>query len=919
MADIQSSTEISKKKIILKIYLLLVTVLSISTMVNLVRIRGEGNGFLGLSGERLFLAAIPLGVSLYSAVLSCRAFWKPDWLNHFQEVLNRKLKINPLFGALIILGTLGILNGLNFRLWISEIDEPVTLAFYVRLLPVMSWFGALSALTLVTIHLLRYGWKPETSRSILYPFSLISACFLTLWVWVSQSRVGLSPIDQGIGWIPLGIPLLETQILLAWFVTLIMMALSPWLFNQRASSWFGKVLGKKGVVGFLLWAVAFGVWISQPLKPNWFAAEARPPNMVAYPNSDASVYDITAQNLLLGEGFKTRGSPYTIRPLYGFLLATFHAIGGLDYEPIIWMQVALLALIPTLLYALTTRIHNSYSGILVALLFILRERNAIIMGDTISDAHAKLLMPFMPTALGVLLITIVMVAWMKDPERRKGLPLVSGGFVGIFMLVRPEIVVLFPFVGLAALFHLKGRPRLWAKAMGFMLLGLALALSPWIWRNYQYTGTVFLDSPYYRLDLISRRYQEEPIGFVDPALLEQSTASPEPAPKPTIIPEEEATATQEPEASPVDDDPASRWLKSILEFVKMHPMESLNFIVKHFMNSTIQTVQAISPTYPFTFSVVDSLGHGSLSQFWFNCCSLEEYDRGLPYWYKWDGKLHAGTILPMGVNLALIALGISVVWVKQRYIGMVPMFVAMGYILVNALVRNSGGRYLIPVNWVALFYLSIGLVQISGLGIDFIRKQPVLIRSMPVEQDNSAKSEGARSVSLSQFWIALVILLVGISLPVVERSIPAKQSADLPETRLRSLLESQDSILSTREQGELSKFLERGGSVLSGAALYPRFHKPNEMGSTWYFYEDRPYSNLDFYLSSPGDVGIVLPRSQSPAYLPHASQVLVFACTDIPDFRALAVVIYDDSGEAVEILWRDPMVTEPGCPLQKGQ
>ena len=161
------------------------------------------------------------------------------------------------------------------------------------------------------------------------------------------------------------------------------MALSPWLFNQRALSWYGKVLSKKGVVGFIVWAVAFGIWIAQPLKPNWFAAEARPPNMVAYPNSDASVYDITAQNLLLGEGFKTRGSPYTIRPMYGFLLATFHAIGGLDYEPIIWMQVALLALIPALLYTLTTRIHNRYSGILVALLFILRERNAIIMGDTI--------------------------------------------------------------------------------------------------------------------------------------------------------------------------------------------------------------------------------------------------------------------------------------------------------------------------------------------------------------------------------------------------------------------------------------------------------------------------------------------------------------------------------------------------------
>jgi hypothetical protein len=920
MVDIIPSREQSIKKKIFRLFLLLAVIVGFSALVLLVRIPGESESAtrLGLSVERLALLGILLVTSLYCAVVLILGWRNPIWFDQFFQKLYKKILNNRVFGTLLILGMLGILQAINFRLWISEIHEPVTLAYYVRLQPVVVWTGTLCSLGLITIQLLRYGWHPKTYQPIwqlLNPFILISGAFLTLWYWVSQSRIGLVSIDDGIGWIPLGIPLLESQILLAWAIAFGCLAIHSWLLNQGISLRPGRNWRVNRVIGLILWVVAFGIWMTQPLKPNWFASEARPPNMESYPNSDASVYDITAQNLLLGEGFKTRGEPYTIRPLYGLLLAVFHKIGGLGYEPIIWMQVALLALIPVVLFAITTRVHNRYSGILAALLIIMRERNAINLGDTISDANAKLLMPFLPTALGALIFIWILVAWLEQPEKRRGLPLLAGGVMGLFMLIRPELGVFFPFVGSAALLHLWGKRKVWAQGMAWVFLGLVLALAPWIWRNYQFTGTIYLDSPYYRLDLISRRYQEDPIGFVDPALLEVTTEDVTTPEKPTPTPSENLGTGEKPEIKEAVDKTASRWMEKTLDYLRAHPVDSLGFIVKHFMNSAVQTVQAVSPTYPITYSAINALGQHSPSHFWADCCSLSDYPRKLPYWSQWDGIFHGGTILPLGVNLILIALGITIAWVKRGFIGLVPIFATVSYYLVNAVVRNSGGRYLIPVNWVVFFYLSIGLIQLSQWAIDFFGNRSVIEGGdLPPGCDQLPPASPVSSRA-TWLWTAIVILLLGSSLPIVERAIQPKSDEMANAARSASLFNPEDPFLDAEAKAMLERFRDQGGKLVQGFALYPRFHREEQMGSTWYFYQDRPYSRMDFYLSSPGDIGMVLPLSQPPLNFPHASQVLVFACPDIPDFNALAVVRFNESGEAAEILWRNPVPVDPGCPL----
>ena len=64
------------------------------------------------------------------------------------------------------------------------------------------------------------------------------------------------------------------------------------------------------------------------------------------------------------------------------------------------------------------------------------------------------------------------------------------------------------------------------------------------------------------------------------------------------------------------------------------------------------------------------------------------------------------------LNLFLISLGLSISMRKKRLMGVLPLTFFLGYNLANALGRTSGGRYIVPVDWIIILYFVIGLFQI---------------------------------------------------------------------------------------------------------------------------------------------------------------------------------------------------------------
>jgi hypothetical protein len=839
------------------------------------------------------------------------SYLRKAWFEAFTQNLIDKLQPGKTWGWWIVYCTLGLLGGSYLILLTPEISEPFTLAYFERLQPFLVWFTAICIQTLIALPLLRYRYslrvlKPKSRLA--YQIAIIFGVLLLLWLLVSLTGLGVTASDAGAGWNYLGAPVLETQAFLAWLLGMAFIGLALWGENHPeslAKLRRFRLLRMDIVVSILIWLAAFLIWNSTPLIPNWFAAPPRAPNNTFYPNSDASLYDTTAQSALTGVGYKTHNAPFAIRPMYAFFLATLHAIGGPDYTPIIWMQVAVLSLIPVLLYWISRNLHNRVSALIAALLLIFRETSSIILGSSITTSHVKLLMADLPTTLGVMLFVLLIIRWLQNPAQRQTLTLMAGGVTGAFMLIRPEFGVLLPFIGFAALLQLVRRPKVWLKGMALIAVGVILMLLPWIWRNYQITGTIFLDSPYYRADLFAHRYS-------DYAQTKDETTEPTPSPTATpTSPQPTPTPRLAIQPGESSEEFAERLAQDAAGYARNNPGAVAHFIFNHFFNSQVQSVLYLPLTFRLVDSTVGFLGHKDLALFAEECCSAQNYIRRLPFWFKWDGELPGQSIIPLTLNLFLIAIGLACTWKKQRFIGLVPLAASFGYTLINAVVRNSGGRYILPIDWVGMLYFAIGLGQLSLWLIAYFRG---IHLPESITGETQAEKQGKQ---LSLGWaanlgLAAAIILVGCALPLSEKIIPERYTAERIQSRQADFSQSADPAL--------YDFLQSGGVITQGRALYPRFHKAGqgEDGDSIRAFMPAKYAKVSFYLTGPYNTGVVLPQQTAPTDFPNGADVLVVGCPPeevFKPFEALVVVIYDDAGEFSTVLERELPLEGLTCPL----
>jgi hypothetical protein len=321
---------------------------------------------------------------------------------------------------------------------------------------------------------------------------------------------------------------------------------------------------------------------------------------------------------------------------------------------------------------------------------------------------------------------------------------------------------------------------------------------------------------------------------------------------------------------------------------------------------------------PGSIRIIDSmtgfLGHQDPQKLWDECCTLQSYMRRLTYWPEWDGRFLRQSIVPLLVNLFLLAVGIAVACQSpRRMAGLLPLLAAVNYILLNAAIQNSGGRYILPVDWVSLLYYSAGLAAVSWWLVGILRGkfahsasappgettfQALFVRRTPLP----VEPEPRQRFSLRNPWLVVTLVglfLLGCALPILERSIPRVYPPEVQTAMLENLLATDR--LTASERSRLEHLLaEPGSAVYAGRALYPRFFEAGEgeTGSRNPFIR-RPYSYLGFYLAGPDSRAVIMPQEDAPDWMPNTADVLVIAGSDR---RAAAIAIFDSDLGPVQLL-----------------
>ena len=877
------------KSLILKIYFFLVSLEGMLVTGVILSTPSEQSDalLLGLTPERFALVTAVLLLAIAALYIALSAWLKPSHFGTLQSWVESFVSLEWLLAILTLLGGILLIVGAQIYQYAAASTDLVHQAYFTRLQPLVLWLAVLIPQTIIGLLLLRYGRK--ILRKEILRVILVFGLFLLFWVWASRSGYGFSEetAETGLFHNP-NAPIMGAHAFLAWGIAMVFAALWYGLGKLRQRWEWLRFLRNDFVIAFAIWLVTFIVWMSIPLTTSWFVNPPHPPTYSFSPNSDAFLYDSAAQSLLIGQGFQVgRWLKMVERPMYSFLLAIFHVIAGLGYESILGLQVAFLSFIPVLAYRLTKSLHNHVSGVLVALMLMLRERNAILLGDTITVSHAKLLLSELPAMLGVLLFLWLFVEWSKEPKKRGVYALIAGGVIGFFMLIRQEIGVIVFLVGLGALFVMIRRPGVWLRGMAFLFVGLFLMVGPWIWRDYS-------TAPKNRQAWL---FQNNPDKLVEKLW--------------NLITPDGTTGFD------LDEAPSFTWNTSTVK-VDLKPRiralenndPSFNPILNHLVDSSVQSVLYLPINNRALLSVERSFKHYPPMPYEKLCCELERFVRDTPYWWsEWSGDIPTTSYVPFGLALFLIAVGIGTVWKRQKWVGLFPFLALMAHMSIFALRNRSGGRFLVVTDWATMLYYGIGLAELSIVFFGWMHIAPIESLSQKINHD----SDNTWNKNWVYGLVVLIIILLGSAPPLTELIIPQRYSLDEEQIRLENLLQNESDLLDQKEIKDWNSVLSTGGNTFYGRALYPNFYQSGTAKEDANDQARQKGSRIEFFLIGTERKHIEIPTHDWLVDFPHGSDVMVLECNG----NIISLAIYS-SGEANlrDVLWRDPLVERPvTCPL----
>jgi hypothetical protein len=797
----------------------------------------KNQALFGYSANRLAMMGLIFLLSMGFLLLGLLSLrnenWRSKWLN---PGMNRGM-----FNAVMILGAVIALVSWGTLFYLRLYPEAKYLAYYERFLPLLGWLVLVGFQAAIWIAILKWGvhWGNfnQEDGSFWQPFGIIAGAFLVIWLFIAYTGIGIT-VDA-VAWNTPGVPVSEWHIWLAWIAGVCMLAAG---LNR-------KVIPQKGwkptafdvLMALVLWGLAVGVWMRQPVPYTFFTPKPIAPNFEVYPYSDAANHDIVAQHILVGNGFM--GDQVTKRPLLSVFLAGLHTAAGQDYDQMILLQTLFLAMFPVVLYFLGKAMHSRALGVMLGLLSLLRELNIIGASPYSRVSHSKMLMSDIPAAIGIALFSLLVILWLRNPSRRRLMPLAAGGVMGLLMLVRTQSVLLVFFAMAAALAAYGWRWKRWLQGCLLLCAGILVAIIPWVGRNYAVTGRVVFDQTE-QTGIFAQRYTDLP-GYSMPAR--------DPG-------ESEEAYTH-------------RMVADTWSYTISHPGAVAGFVSAHFLNNEINTVLVMP-----------------LRDAFYDLDDVFRVTRS--FWDDWDGVGNWMEGLKLALTLVLIAVGIAGSFRRWGAAGLIPLLMNVAYSLSNALVRNSGGRYILPVDWIGYVYFAIGLLEVSlGILLLFGLRPEKIIRVLTRQREEVDEHKSSGLIWKGSL-LGLLFFGLGSLLPLSEILFPVQFPDPSKEQVASRLLTMESAHGAGLNLDMIAEFLAEDATVVvEGRALYPRYYGAGEgePGAGWSIYNLQDYARMGFLLVGPSPQKVVIRLDEPPDYFPNASDVILVGC-QTESFLDLALV-----------------------------
>ena len=798
----------------------------------------------GFSLPRIALALVMTVALIFFLLLTIKAARDRAWSENTLE---------GWFGTSSISRITIWLGGLSFGLgWIGVFLPAYRLgkfaAYWIRLQPVMIFILLAGFATLILLYIQRRVSPiidQSNSKIIRTGMILFLACFLVLVVMLVSGFGVRSPDDF---WYGAGVPILFPQLIVA--------IAGGMLFLEVEKKWNIKRFDL-AIFTFVFAVTAF-FWAREPLLKG-FSFVSYPPNNELYPLYDAALFDAASQFPLIGQKIAYAGYFFE-RPLYLVFLVYLHALFGQDYQILMAVQAGIFAIFPALIYLIGRSLNLRSVGFAAALIALFRGINGIAASTLIDLANPKMMLTDFPAAIGVALVILAVCEWLNQPGKKWQYALWIGGTLGFTLMLRTNALMLLALVPLYASLRFPKARWNWLVQSSLILLAVIAITLPWELRNRSLGGQMYGQIVAKVKAVIDQRYTAP-----------EDSSQQLPVTQSLLV-----LSTLYQGNNPVQ---ASSTCDSVACFVP-----------NHFLHNIVTSI-LILPTSP----VMDDLRY-----------SVKE---GYPYWRpKWDGTLSLPALLCFILNLLFITLGIASAWKQGRVTALAPLAIFIFYDLSNAFARTSGGRYIVPMDWILTIYFLLGVFQVTGWAAKTINIPWAIVAKNPELDMTPVKFSPS---ALSKAVVTLSILVgFGYLLPLSENLYVEKyQSFDAREALAKNVPALEAAGLSP---SSIDSFLRnRNSTLVVGHALYPRHLLSND--NTPVFYSSVPvgFPRTTFSLIGlDGKQNIVLPGGV-PEYLPHNSNVIVIGCKEKDYIDTLALIVLDESGV---VYVRSPE-SELKCPL----